>query len=369
MTFHLSLGTRIRRSPFFDATVADGVSHFTVYNRMYMPTGYGDPMAEYWRLIEGVTMWDVACERQVEIAGPHAARLAQCLCPRRVDRMTVGQSRYVPICDDRGVLLNDPVLLKLAGDRFWISLADSDLLLWVRAIAQERRFDVAIHEPDISPLAIQGPKADAVVADLFGDEVARLKLFRFSEATLDGIPLVVARSGFSRQGGFEVYLMDGSRGTDLWNRVKEAGQPHGIAPGNPNQMERIESGLLSFGADTDDRTTPFEVRLGRYVDLDAPDEVIGIDALRREQAEGPKRQQLGVRLGGAEPMPGTERWHPVTADGRGIGMMTSSTWSPRLGENIGLCLVDAACEPGLGVDVRQCEETGRPGALCELPFL
>lgn len=369
MAFHISLGTRIRQSPFFDATVAEGVTHFSTYNRMFMPTAFGDPMAEYWRIIKGVSMWDVAVERQVEISGPDAARLAQALSARKIGSMQPGQGRYVPVCDGRGVLINDPILLKLADDRYWFSIADSDLLLWARAIAHERRLDVKVHEPDVAPLAVQGPKAGAVIEALFGTGMTTLKPFAFREAELEGIPLLVARSGWSKQGGFELYLRDGARGLKLWDLVKEAGQPHGIGPGAPNQMERVESGLLSWGADTDDETTPFEVRLERFVDTDAPDDVIGIKALRREKTDGPKRRQLGIRLGGTAPMQGTDRWYAVIAGERRIGTLTSLAWSPRLELNIGLCLVEAAAEPDAEVHILDRNDQPIPGVLSALPFL
>ena len=198
------------KSPFFEATVADGVKSFTVYNHMMMPTGYGDPEAEYDRLINGVAMWDVAVERQVELRGRDAARLAQALAPRRIDRQPVGMGWYVPICDHRGVIMNDPILLKLAEDRFWLSIADSDMLFWARAIAGERGMDVEVFEPDVSPLAIQGPKADDVVAALFGDDIRAMKYFRFREYDLDGIPLDAGAVGLVETGGLRA-LPDGRR--------------------------------------------------------------------------------------------------------------------------------------------------------------
>lgn len=259
--FGFTASARLRRSPYHDAILAAGVSSFTTYNRMLLPTGFGDPEAEYWRLVNDVSMWDVAVERQIEIKGPDAACLTQVLSPRRLDRCVVGQGKYVPICNHRGTIINDPIVLKLADDRFWLSIADSDMLFWSRAIAAERNFQVDICEADVSPLAVQGPKADDVVASIFGDWVRELKHFWFRDATVNGIPLMVARSGWSKQGGYELYLMDGSRGTELWDIVREAGEPFNIGPGNPNACERVESGLLSWGGDTDEHTNPYEIRM------------------------------------------------------------------------------------------------------------
>ena len=369
MAFHISPSPRIRKSPYYDATVAEGVTAFTVYNRMLLPISYGAPMTEYWRLIEGVSMWDVASQRQVEITGPDAHRLAQALVPRDLGRLPVGMGWYAPVCDHHGVLLNDPVLLKLADDRFWFSIADSDMLFWATAIAGERHFDVQIREPDVSPMAIQGPKAEDLVAALFDDSIRSLGYFRFREMELDGIPLVLARSGWSKQGGFELYLMDGGRGIELWNKVREAGAPFDIGPGAPNGMERVESALLSWGGDTDDQTNPFEVRMGKYVDLDCPDDVVGIKALRRITERGPRRHQIGIVLdmaGEIEHLDGKPRVFKGASD---TGMITTATWSPRLGCNIAMALVWTGVGPGDAVHVVFPDGRECAGEATTLPFL
>lgn len=366
--FSITPSSRLRPSPFYAATVAEGACAMTSYNRMLLPTSYGDPEAEYWRIINGVSMWDVAVQRQVQLRGPDAGRLAQILAPRDLGKCKVGQGKYVALCNHDGVLINDPVLLKLDEDRYWLSIADSNIWFWAEAVARERGLDVEISEPDVSPLAVQGPLAETVVAGICGDWVRDLKYFWFRETEINGIPVTVARSGWSKQGGFELYLMDGSRGTELWNIVKEAGQPHGIGPGNPNWVERVESGLLSYGGDTDDRTNPFEVRMGKYVDLDVPDDTIGIAALRRIAAEGPKRHQLGVMLEGGAPAKADFFWRDVEQEGAKIGVLTACAWSWRMQRNIGLALVSVETRPGDLVLVRR-PDGDLTGTLCELPFL
>jgi len=343
--------TSLRRSPYYEATIAEGATVMHPYNRMLMPLGYGNPEAEYRRLVEGVSMWDVGGERQIQLKGPDAARLAQILCPRDVPALVEGQGKYVAVCDHRGTIINDPILLKIDDDCYWLSIADSDVGLWARCVAAERGLQVEVTEPDVSPLAVQGPMAEDVVAAVFGDWVRDLKYFWFGDAEIDGIPLKVARSGWSKQGGFELYLMDGSRGVDLWNIVKEAGQPWGIGPGYPNPSERIESGLLSWAGDCDRNTNPFEVRLERFVDLDVPDDVIGIEALRRIAAEGPTRHQLGVVLDGDDPRPGHAGWCDITVDGEKVGDMTNGTWSYKLRRNIGFGLVSVQRQIGDRVQV------------------
>jgi len=367
MSAEISIGSRIRKSPYFDATVAAGVAQFTVYNRMYLPVSYGDPEAEYWRLIQGVSLWDVAVQRQVEVAGADAEKLVRYLTPRDLSDFRIGQGKYVPLCDHRGCLINDPVLLKLAEDRYWLSIADSDVLLWARAVAAEGHFDVQITEPDVSPLAVQGPKAVEVVADLFGEWVRSLKYFWFREAELDGIPLQLVRAGWSKQGGFELFLQDGARGVELWERVMDAGERYGIAPGTPNHRERIESGLLSFGGDTDAETNPFEVRMGGYVSIQRKDDFIGKAALTQIAREGPRRLQVGLSLDGEALSANDAPW-PVLLGDREVGRVTAATFSGRLERNIAIALVERAvveAAPAVSVWTPQ----GPRGAqVAKLPF-
>lgn len=367
--FSIAQSSRIRNSPFHDAIVEEGVVSFIPYNQMLLPIGFGDPDGEYDRLINGVSQWDVAAERQIQLKGPDAAALAQALCPRDLTKCKMGQGKYVAVCDHAGTILNDPILLKRDEETYWLSIADSNIEFWASAIAAERRMNVDVSEPDVSPMAVQGPKADDVVAAVFGDWVRDLKYFWFHETMVDGIPVAVARSGWSKQGGFEIYLMDGTKGTALWNIVREAGQPFGIGPGNPNLCERIESGLLSWGGDTDKQTNPFEVRMEKYVDLDVPDDVVGIQALRQIKQEGPKRHQLGVILDGEYPLgQNFLKWHTIAADGAQVGHMTNGVWSRRLEKTIGFALVSTACNPGDRVTVLK-EDAKIDATLTTLPFL
>ncbi len=366
--FGITPSARLRPSPFFEATLAEGVTAFTTYNHMLMPTSYGDPQAEYWRIINGASLWDVAVERQVQLSGPDAGRLAQILCPRDLSKTVVGQGRYVPLVNHHGVLINDPILLKMAEDKYWLSIADSNIWFWAQAIAAERGLNVQVSEPDVSPLAVQGPLAENVVAAVFGDWVRELKYFAFRQTSINGIPVVVARSGWSKQGGFEVYLMDGSKATALWNLMKEAGKPWDIGPGNPNFCERVESGLLSYGGDTDAQTNPYEVRLGKYVDLHVADDVVGIAALRRIHADGPRRHQLGVVWDSTEQASFGFFWYDIFQKGQKVGDLTNCAWSYRLKKNIGFALISRDCKPGDSVEVLKDGKT-LTGTLQELPFI
>ncbi|MBR9844289.1 MAG: glycine cleavage system protein T [Rhodobacteraceae bacterium] len=370
MNFRLHIGPNIRKSPYFDATVRDGVATFSVYNHMYIPGSYGDPEAEYDRLLNGVAMWDVAAQRQVELHGPDAGALAQYLTPRNLDGTKIGQGRYVPICDYDGHLINDPVLQKLSDDRYWLSIADSDLMLWAKAIAHERGLNVAVCEPDVSPLAIQGPKAEEVTAALLGDWVRDLKYFWFREVMLDDIPLVLARSGWSKQGGFELYLRDGSKGTALWDRVKEVGAPFGIGPGAPNDIERLESGLISYGADMRQQThpvTPFEMGFGKMLDLNGPHDFVGKAALTAHRDTGITRRRTGILLDGP-PVAGNEHPLPLFQGDTEVGFVAEIAHSKRLGKNIGVGLVSADLPTGTTGLCLHLPDGPRTITLADLPF-
>ena len=336
---------RLRKSPFYASTIEEGAESLLTYNRMLIPRGYGDRETEYWRLINGVSMWDVSVQRQVQIKGPDAARLAQILCVRDLSKQKIGQGKYVALCDHRGVLINDPIAFKVAEDCYWLSIGNSDIWFWARCVAGERGLNVEISEPDVSPLAVQGPKAEDVVASLLGDWVRNLRYFWFKDATIEGIPLKVVRAGWSKQGGFELFLLDGTKGDKLWQLVKEAGQPFDIGPGYPNPSERTESGLLNWGVDTDEQTNPFEVRMEKFVDLNIPDDTIGVLALRKIKDSGVKRQQLGIVLDMPEEPEQQATWLPLEMNGVPIGHMTHQAWSYRLKRMIGYALVSIEMKP------------------------
>lgn len=334
----IALGSRVRKSPYYDSTVAAGVQSFTIYNHMYMPIGYGNPAAEYQRLTEGVALWDVAGERQVEVSGPDAFALANAVSARDLTGMAIGRARYAPLCDHDGRLINDPVILRVGEDRFWFSLADSDILHWVRAIAAERSFDANVFEPDVSPLAIQGPKALDVARDLFGaDVVDSLGFFHHRSVELDSIPMVICRSGWSKQGGVELFLTNGSRGNQLWDRVMAAGEPYGIGPGGPNQQERIESGLLSYGTDHDGDTDPVEAGLGQYVSLDGIHDFVGRTGLEARLMRTVRRNVVNVRLArDVTDVIGSENPWPAFIDDEPVGQVRTAVWSTKFETWLGL---------------------------------
>lgn len=369
--FDMSLiqrGARLRRTPFFEATQRHGAKAYTVYNHMLFPICFDDLEAEYWHLINHVTLWDVAVERQVEITGPDAFAFTNMLTPRDLSRCAVGQGKYVVITAEDGGIINDPVLLRLGENHFWLALADSDVLLWARGVALKSGLRVQITEPDVSPLQIQGPKAKAVVQTLFGDAVLKLGYYWFMETALDGIPVVVTRTGWTGEVGYEIYLRDGSRGDDLWERVMAAGKPHDIRPTGPSDIRRIEAGILNWGADMTLENNVYELGLERLVDENKSGDYIGRDALRRIKAGGVARQLVGVEIGGDPIEFNTTKW-PVRAGGAVVGHVTSAIHSPRLKRNIAYAWVPVA-HAALGTRLAVAAPGGeRPATVVAKPFV
>jgi aminomethyltransferase len=361
-------GTQIRKSPYFDATVRWGAQGFSVYNHMYIPRDFGDPEQNFWNLVNDAILCDVAVERQVEITGPDAARFVQLLTPRDLSKMAVGQCKYILITNAQGGILNDPILLRLAENHFWISLADSDILLWAQGVAVHSGLDVTITEPDVSPLQLQGPKSGLIMQDLFGPDIADLRYYWLREMDLDGIPLIVSRTGWSSELGYEIYLRDSAHGDALWEQIMAAGLPHGLKPGHTSSIRRIEGGMLSYHADADINTNPYELGLGRLVNLDIEADFIGKAALAQIHAEGPKRQQIGLVLDCAPLSGPNTRFWPITQNGAQVGKVTSAVYSPRLQKNIALAMVDTAAAV-LGAQVEVATGSGVVGAqVVERPF-
>ena len=337
----VGFGTQIRKSPYFDATVRWGAQGFSVYNHMYIPRDFGDPVQNFWSLVNEAILCDVAVERQVEITGPDAAQFVQLLTPRNLSQCAVGQCKYILITNADGGILNDPVLLRLAENHFWISLADSDILLWAQGVAINSGLDVTIDEPDVSPLQLQGPKSGEVMKAVFGDEIEDLPYFWLREFDLNGMPLIISRTGWSSELGYEIYLRDGSRGDELWEHLMSVGEPLGLKPGHTSSIRRIEGGMLSYHADMDNKTNPYELDLGRLVDLNMEADFIGKVALSKIEQQGVSRQQVGIEID-CPPLqsPNTRKWS-ISIGGSKVGYVTSAIYSPRLKRNIALAMIES----------------------------
>lgn len=361
-------GTQIRKSPYFEATVKWGAKAFSVYNHMYIPRDFGDPEQNFWNLLNDAILCDVAVERQVEITGPDATQFVQLLTPRDLSKLAVGQCKYILITNAKGGIINDPILLRLAEQKYWISLADSDVLLWAQGVAVNSGLDVSIHEPDASPVQLQGPKSGEIMKVLFGDDIADMKYYWLRHLTLDGMELVVSRTGWSSELGYEIYLQDGTKGTALWDKIMAAGAPFNLKPGHTSSIRRIEGGMLSYHADMDLDTNPFELGLERLMGLDAPHDFIGKEALKSIRDQGISRKQVGIVMDCA-PLtgPNTTFW-PIHHDGAVVGKVTSAVYSPRLEKNIALAMV-AIDHSTVGTKLVVETKDGHCDAeICETPF-
>jgi len=343
MSDDFGFGTQIRKSPYFDATVRWGAKGFSVYNHMYIPRDFGDQEQNFWNLVNDAILCDVAVERQVEITGPDAAKFVQMLTPRDLSKLAVGQCKYILITNADGGILNDPILLRLDENHFWISLADSDILLWAQGVAVHSGLNVTISEPDVSPLQLQGPKSGKIMEALFGESIMDLRYYWLREVDLNGIPLIVSRTGWSSELGYELYLQDGSRGNELWESIMAAGEPFGLKPGHTSSIRRIEGGMLSYHADADIHTNPYELGLERLIKVEMEANFIGKAALRKIRDTGVSRKQVGLVLDCA-PLkgPNTTFWE-VKKNKKVVGKITSAIYSPRLKKNIALAIVSIDC--------------------------
>jgi glycine cleavage system aminomethyltransferase T len=370
--------SRIRKSPYFYASRRHGVEMYSVYNHTYHPRHYGDPVEEYWHLLNGVTLWDVGVERQIEISGPDAFDFTQLLVARDLNKCAVEQCKYVFLCLPDGGIINDPVLLRLEENRFLLSLADSDVELWARGVAYNGGYDVTIKEIDLSPVQVQGPKSKDVMVDLFGESILDIPYYYLRSYELDGMKVLVSRTGYTSELGFEIYLYDATKnGIKLWDAVLEAGKPHDLAVIGPCHIRRIEGGILALGPGCDMwyDTNPYEVGMGYdwMVDLEQASDFIGKEALAKIREEGPKRKLAGVEIGGS----GLGSYNdgsmmdvfPVHLGGARIGQVTSACYSPRLEKNIGYAMVPTEhSELGTEFEIERPDETVS-AVVVPMPFV
>ena len=333
-------GTQIRRGPFFDATVRWGARDFSVYNHMYIPRDFGDPEQNFWNLINEAVLCDVAVERQVQIKGPDASKFVQMMTPRDLSKMQVGQCKYTILTNQFGGILNDPVMLKISNDCYWFSLADSDILFWAQGLAVNSKFDVEITEPDVSPIQLQGPKSKDIMVKIFGEEILDIKYYWFKRFNLNGIDLLISRTGWSSEFGYELFLLNFDDGDALYETLMQSGKELGLHPGHTSTIRRIEGAMLSYHSDMDINTNPFELGLDKFIDLDKDFDFVGKEALLKIKEDGIKRKQVGILIHD-KPMagPNTHHWD-INKDNRSIGKVTSAVYSPRLKLNIGLAIVD-----------------------------
>ena len=334
-------GTQIRRSPFFHSTLNWGARDFSVYNHMYIPRDFGNPEQNFWNLVNDAILCDVSVERQVEIKGPDATKFVQYLTPRDISKCDVGQCKYILLTDNNGGILNDPVLLRIEENHYWLSLADSDILLWAKGVLINSGMDVQLCEPDVSPLQLQGPKSREIMKKIFGEQIDEIGYYRFKKLKKFGIPLIISRTGWSSELGYEIFLCDGSKGSMLWEEIMKIGAPLGLKPGHTSTIRRVEGAMLSYHADINSNNNPYEVGLERLVDLDKDDDFIGKLALTNIKKNGAKNKQIGLVIE-CDPLqnPNNEFWDIIN-NNKKIGKVTSAVYSPRLEKNIALAIIES----------------------------
>ena len=361
---------RIRKSPFFEETIKAGASNFTTYNHMTMPVGYTSLEEEYKSLIEDVTLWDVAAERQVQVIGEDTAKFVQYLTPRNLSTLKDGFCSYAFLTDENGGIINDPLILKFNDQKFWISLADSDALLWCKGVALSGQFKVEINEPEACPLSLQGPKSKDLMKKISNDDevVMDLKYYQFVETRLFDLDLVVARSGWSNQFGYEIYITREEDGGALWRGLMEAGKEFKIVPSCPNQIDRIEAGMISHLGDTTLDENPLELNLPKFYDLDQEADFIGKKALHKIRESGIKKQFTGFKISGKKIGYNMSRIPVKDENDKQFGFITSCIYSPNFGCNIGLGYIDIELINSQKKFISIHDEENREIEVVPLPF-
>jgi glycine cleavage system aminomethyltransferase T len=366
----LWFGPWYRKSPMFDATLRAGCSAYDIYNHMYLPAYYDDPVTEYWALLNGVTLWDVGVERVVQISGPDGFELTNMLTCRDLTKCAVGQGKYMLATAPDGGIVNDPVLMRRDENTFWLCLADSDLHLYAMGVAAGNRMNATVSLPDAHAVQVQGPKAKDVMRSLVGDAALDIKYYWTLDTDIDGIPVVISRTGWTGEVGYEVYLTDRSRGDDLWNAIMEAGRVHDIRPIAPCEPRRIEAGIFNYNSDISLDSNPFEVMgLERLVEEQDAD-YIGKAALERIRAEGVSRKLVGIEVPGEPLAFEIPDFRPALHDGETVGRVTDLVWSPRLERNIGYVWVPIGlAAPGTPLEILGPDGERAYGQTAAIPFL
>ncbi|HEY7667816.1 MAG TPA: glycine cleavage T C-terminal barrel domain-containing protein [Actinomycetota bacterium] len=365
----LYFGPWYRRSPFFEATLRDGCTAYDIYNHMYLPGYFADPIEEYWHLVNDVVIFDVGVERTVQVQGPDADRLIDMLTCRDLTRCAVGQGKYMIVTAPDGGIVNDPVLLHVDEDTWWMQLADSDAGLYALGVATAAGMDVEVSYPEAYPMQVQGPRSVDTLARLVGDGIYDLKYYWCARFDAGGIPVLISRTGYTAVPGFEVNILDASRGTELWDAVLAAGEPFGIRPAIPSMIRRLEAGIFNYGSDMTLENNPFELMGMERLVEEQPQDYIGKDALERIRREGVTRKLVGIDIDGDEiGFDPTDFW-PVHHGGTRVGEVTDAVWSPRLERNIGYVWVPIELSaPGTELDIES-EHGPLKGRTAEIPFV
>jgi dimethylsulfoniopropionate demethylase len=366
--FSIAKSRRIRSTPYTSRIEKQGVTSYTVYNHMLLPAAFGSIEDSYHHLKKDVQVWDVAAERQVEISGKDSAQLVQLMTCRDLSKSKIGRCYYCPIIDDTGNLVNDPVVLKIAEDKWWISIADSDVIFFAKGLASGNKFEVNIFEPNVDIIAVQGPKSFDLMKKIFGEPIKELKFFSFSYFTFKGVKHLIARSGWSKQGGFEIYVQNTKSGLDLYDHLFKIGKDFNVKPGCPNLIERIESGLLSYGNDFDNNDNPFECGFERYVNLDSDIVFLGKEKLKKIKLEGIKKRLMGVEIE-IDNISLTGSAKIINQEGKLIGDLRSACYSPYFKKAIGIAMIKEPFCKASETGKLEIEGKTLSVKVCDLPFI
>ncbi len=366
----LYFGPWYRKSPFFNATLRWGCKAYDIYNHMYLPAYYDELAAEYWALVNDVTLWDVGVERVVEISGPDGFALTNALTCRDLTRCAIGQGKYVPIIAPDGGIINDPVLLRRDENTFWLCLADSDAHLYAMGLAQGMGLNATVSLPEVYPVQVQGPKAKDLLRDLVRAEVLEVKYYWSLDTAIAGIPVVISRTGWTGEIGYEVFLSDPDRGDDLWEAIMEAGAPYGIRPIAPCEARRIEAGIFNCNSDFTLENNPFEIMgLERLVEAQEAD-YVGKAALERIREQGVTRKLVGIEASGDPSYFEITEKRPALAGGKRVGHVTDLVWSPRLERNIGYVWVPIElADPGNDLEIEWKSGERTAAKTAAIPFI
>ena len=366
--FSIAKSRRLRSTPYTSRIEKQGVTAYTIYNHMLLPAAFGSIEDSYKHLKEHVQVWDVAAERQVEISGKDSSKLVQLMTCRDLSKSKIGRCYYCPIIDENGNLVNDPVVLKLSENKWWISIADSDVIFFAKGLASGHKFDVKIIEPVVDIMAIQGPKSFALMEKVFGKKITEVKFFGFDYFDFEGTKHLIARSGWSKQGGYEVYVQNTSSGQKLYDHLFEVGKEFNVGPGCPNLIERIESALLSYGNDFDDNDNPFECGFEQYVSLDNDINFLGKEKLKKVKSKGIQKKLMGVKIDTKEiSLTGSKKLYEK--DSNIIGELRSACYSPQFKEVIGIAMIKKAFWENTQTFKIELNNKTFNGKVCDLPFI
>ena len=366
--FPIIRSRRLRSTPYTERIEAHGVSGYTVYNHMLLPVSFKSIEDDYNHLKKYVQVWDVAAERQVEISGKDASKLVQLMTCRDLSKSKIGRCYYCPLIDGDGNLVNDPVILKLAEDRWWISIADSDVIFFAKGLASGNNFDVEIFEPNVDILAIQGPKSFDLMEKIFGKKIKELKFFGFDYFDFAGAKHLIAQSGWSKQGGYEIYVENNASGLKLYDHLFEIGDEFNIRAGCPNLIERIESGLLSQGNDMDNGDNPYECGFDKYINVDSDVEFLGKEQLKKIKSEGIKRKLMGVKID-TDKISVTGSMNLTDEKNNIIGELRSGCYNPTFKQVIGIAMIKKPyfeAKQTFKIDING---NSFNGTVCDLPFI